>query len=90
MKPAHQGLYRIEPLGRQHDRAGFCCGVESLDSYLKTHASQDIKRKANAVFVLVAEESPEKVAGISRSALTGLRQAWFPKRPGSIFRGTRR
>jgi len=32
MKSAHAGLYRVEPLGKQHDRDAFLCGVESLDN----------------------------------------------------------
>jgi predicted GNAT family N-acyltransferase len=79
MKSAHEGLYRIEPLGRQHDRAGFCCGVESLDGYLKTQASQDMKRKANAVFVLVAEESAEKIAGYFTLCAYGLAPGEVPE-----------
>jgi predicted GNAT family N-acyltransferase len=79
MKSAHEGLYRIEPLGRQHYRAGFCCGVESLDSYLKTQASQDMKRKANAVFVLVPEESPEKIAGYFTLCAYGLAPGDVPE-----------
>ena len=55
--------YFLEPLGKQHDRAGFHCGVESLDLYLKTQASQDMRRKANAVFVLAPRESPNRIAG---------------------------
>jgi predicted GNAT family N-acyltransferase len=46
-----------------HDRAGFTCGVESLDRYLKTQAGQDVRRKANAVFVLVLETKLERVLG---------------------------
>jgi GNAT superfamily N-acetyltransferase len=51
------------PLGEMHDHAGFTCGVESLDRYLKTQAGQDVRRKANAVFVLVLETEPERVLG---------------------------
>lgn len=46
-------VFRLELLGKQHDRSSFSCGIESLDQYLKTQASQDLRRKANAVFVLV-------------------------------------
>jgi predicted GNAT family N-acyltransferase len=52
---------RIVPLGELHDRAGFSCGVENLDRYLKTQAGQDVRRKANAVFVLGSEAEPERV-----------------------------
>ena len=55
--------YLLEPLGKQHDRAGFHCGVESLDLYLKTQASQDMRRKANAVFQLAPRESPDRIGG---------------------------
>ena len=43
----------IEGLAPHHDRKDFSCGVDSLDRYLRTQASQDVRRKANAVFVLV-------------------------------------
>lgn len=54
---------RLEPLGRVYDRASFSCGVESLDTYLKTQAAQDVRHKANAVFVLTAPSSPRVVLG---------------------------
>ena len=63
MGQAGEVLYRLEPLGKHHERAGFSCGVESLDVYLKTQASQDMRRKANAVFILVPEDSPGTIAG---------------------------
>jgi len=55
--------FRLEPLGKQHDRAGFTCGVDSLDSYLRSQASQDMRRRANAVFVLVPTQVPDEVVG---------------------------
>ncbi|MGH7285502.1 MAG: GNAT family N-acetyltransferase [Polyangiaceae bacterium] len=54
---------RLEPLGKVHDRARLACGVESLDVYLRTQASQDMRRKANAVFVLVAATEPHSILG---------------------------
>jgi len=50
-------------LAQQHDRAAFSCGVQSLDHYLKTQASQDMRRKANAVFVMVGAEAPTRIVG---------------------------
>lgn len=55
--------FRLEPLGKQHDRAAFSCGVQSLDQYLKTQASQDMRRKANAVFVMVGADAPTRIIG---------------------------
>ena len=42
----------VVPLDDGHDRAGFSCGVESLDRYFRTQAGQDVRRRANGVFVL--------------------------------------
>jgi GNAT superfamily N-acetyltransferase len=72
-------LYRLEALGKQHDRAAFCCGVESLDAYLKTQASQDMRRKANAVFVLVPEDSPGRIAGYFTLCAYGLSPGAIPE-----------
>ena len=66
------GRLRVEPLGPAHDRAGFSCGVENLDRYLKQQASQDVRRKANAVFVLVEIEAPVVVVGY----FTCVRPVW--------------
>jgi hypothetical protein len=49
---------QIVLLDEQHDRASFTCGVESLDRYLQTQAGQDVRRKANAVFVLSELDAP--------------------------------
>ncbi len=74
-----QGLFLLEPLGKQHDRDGFSCGVESLDAYLKTQASQDMRRKANAVFVLVPEGAPSKIAGYFTLCACGLSPGAIPE-----------
>jgi GNAT superfamily N-acetyltransferase len=45
--------FRFEPLDKKkHDRAAFSCEQESLDRYLKAHASQEIKKRITAVYVL--------------------------------------
>jgi GNAT superfamily N-acetyltransferase len=72
-------LYRLEPLSRHHDRNGFHCGVESLDLYLKTQASQDMRRKANAVFVLAPKNSPCLIAGYFTLCAHGLAPGAIPE-----------
>ncbi len=42
----------IELLNKKHNRKDFDCGKELLNDYLKTQASQDIKRKLSVCFVL--------------------------------------
>jgi GNAT superfamily N-acetyltransferase len=79
----------IVVLGALRDRAGFTCGVESLDRYLRTQAGQDVRRKANAVFVLSAEDAPERVLGyytlcatsISHSAAPEVARKHIPRYP---------
>ena len=73
------GHYQLEPLGKHHDREGFHCGVESLDFYLKTQASQDMRRKANAVFVLVQKSSPRQIAGYFTLCAYGLAPGTIPE-----------
>jgi len=47
----------IEPLGAQHDRAAFSCGVEALDRYLIHQASQDARNHVAAPFILRQHDS---------------------------------
>jgi GNAT superfamily N-acetyltransferase len=89
MTRIEEQLYRLEPLGKQHDRESFRCGVESLDAYLKTQASQDMRRKANAVFVLRPEGEPGRIAGyftlcaygVSPGAVPEAAQKYIPRYP---------
>lgn len=69
---------RVDPLGPQHDRAAFSCGVDSLDAYLKTQASQDVRRKANAVFVLTEAAQPSVILGYFNLCATALDQGDVP------------
>jgi GNAT superfamily N-acetyltransferase len=70
---------RVEPLGPQHDRMGFTCGIESLDGYLRTQASQDMRRKANAVFVLVPLDIPARIIGYFTLCAYTLSQGAVPE-----------
>jgi len=54
---------QIVLLDEKHDRGSFTCGVESLDRYLQTQAGQDVRRKANAVFVLSEQDAPAHILG---------------------------
>jgi predicted GNAT family N-acyltransferase len=70
---------RVEPLASAHDRAHFSCGVESLDTYLRTQAGQDVRRKANAVFVLVAAARPKDILGYFTLCASALSQGNVPE-----------
>ncbi|OFV96061.1 MAG: GNAT family N-acetyltransferase [Acidobacteria bacterium RIFCSPLOWO2_12_FULL_54_10] len=53
--------FLVQPLGPHHDRAGFSCGVEPLDDYLKRQARQDVRKRVSAAFVLTP--NGETIAG---------------------------
>jgi GNAT superfamily N-acetyltransferase len=78
MVAPEESLYRLEPLTRDHDRDGFSCGVISLDLYLKTQSSQDMRRKANAVFVLNPQDAPSRIAGYFTLCAYGLAPGEIP------------
>lgn len=45
--------FRIEALGAQHDRGGFDCGVEASAPYFPVQASQDVRRRVTACYVVL-------------------------------------
>ncbi|MBS1578296.1 MAG: GNAT family N-acetyltransferase [Bacteroidetes bacterium] len=47
----------IALLDKQHNRREFDCGKEMLNSYIQYQASQDVKRKLSACFVLKDNQS---------------------------------
>ncbi len=70
---------RIVPLDARHDGAGFSCGVESLDRYLETQAGQDVRRKANAVFVLSERGQPVRILGYYTLCAMAISQGDVPE-----------
>jgi len=79
MAPRPSDDLQIALLHERHDRNGFTCGVESLDRYLKTQASQDVRRKANAVFVLGGPGDPARVLGFYTLCATAIAQGVVPE-----------
>lgn len=69
----------IVPLDDGHDRAGFTCGVESLDRYFQTQAGQDVRRRANGVFILADRSDPGRVLGYYTLCATALAQGDVPE-----------
>ena len=56
------GPFRLETLRAEHDRTRFHCGVAALDAYLRTQATQDVRRRVSACYVAVEAET-DAVAG---------------------------
>ena len=83
-----QNDYRIEALGKQHDRSRFSCGVEPLDRYVREQAGQDARRRVAAPFVLCEGKSNAVLGYYTLSALSVDVGAWpedvakkLPKHP---------
>jgi ribosomal protein S18 acetylase RimI-like enzyme len=70
--------FRIEPLGPDHDRSGFCCGTEALDRYFREPVTQDVRRRVTACYVSL-EASGAKIAGYSTLAAAGVPLADIPQ-----------
>ena len=55
--------FRLEALNdEQHDRQVFACGQEPLDRYIRTQATQDIRRRISACFVAVQQATNQLAA----------------------------
>jgi GNAT superfamily N-acetyltransferase len=68
--------YRVEPLGKRHDRSAFSCGVEPLDRYLREQARQDARRRVAVPFVLCEGNSNAVLGYYTLSALSVDVGAW--------------
>ena len=62
--------YRVETLGKQHDRSGFTCGSEPLDRYLRVQAGQDTRKRVAATFVLCEGTSNTVIGFYTLSAIS--------------------
>lgn len=79
------GQFRIEALAPEHDRAAFTCGSDPLDKYLREQASQDMRRRTSACYVVI-DEKTNAIAGYYTLAagsvpLTDLSEAMAKKLP---------
>jgi predicted GNAT family N-acyltransferase len=68
----------IQPLGRLHDRVAFSCGKDALDRYFRTQASQDVKKRVAATFVLVDPGNERRVLGFYTLSATSIRLSDLP------------
>jgi ribosomal protein S18 acetylase RimI-like enzyme len=63
----------VERLNATHDRKGFDCGVDALNSFLQTQARKEMERRSAVTYVLVDIAHPAEVIGYySLSAATVL------------------
>lgn len=63
MSSEFDSLWVIEPLTKSHNRTSFSCGNETLDHYLKEQASQDLRRRVAAPFILTLNNDHKTIVG---------------------------
>jgi GNAT superfamily N-acetyltransferase len=73
---ANEERLRVEPLGSHHDRSGFESGVEPLDRYLRSQASQDARKNMAAPFVLMLRDGT--IAGYYTLSSTSVKLGELP------------
>ncbi len=61
--------YSITALDPKHDRSGFACGIDALDRYLASQATQDVRRRVCCCFV-ATPLGTEVIAGFYTLAAT--------------------
>lgn len=69
-RAASTSHWRIEALAKHHARAGFTCGADALDRYLRQQARQDADKHVAAPFVLVEPPGVEVLGCYTLSAST--------------------
>lgn len=69
----------VAPLGSQHDRARFECGVPALNDYLQRRARQDAERGAAVTYVLVPASRPAMVVGYYTLSSTAVKLTAWPE-----------
>lgn len=69
--------FLVQALRKEHDRD--TCGVASLDAYLKTQATQDMRRKTTAVFVMVRSDEPRRILGYFTLCAFALERGEIPE-----------
>lgn len=65
-------------LNPEHDRSGFNCGVEQLDTYIKKISNQDMKRFLNVVHVMT-ENDDKRVIGFYTLSNISINRLMLPE-----------
>lgn len=63
--------FRFEVLRAEHDRTAFSSGVEPLDRYFREQATQDIRRRVSACYVVI-DVATSTIAGYYTLAAGGV------------------
>ncbi|MDD9303022.1 MAG: GNAT family N-acetyltransferase [Desulfobacter sp.] len=79
-------MNRFEELNRSHNRAGFDCGEEELNGFLKNLARQNLKKGLSRTFVLTAKQIPEEILGFFTLSLFEIKAERLPEKFAKKYR----
>src|SRR5210317_920364 len=82
-------MLQIGLLGKEHDRKNFDCGEPELNLFLQQTVRQHLDKGISRTFVLIDDESPQKILGffslvVCEVVATKLPQKWANKYPSRI------
>jgi GNAT superfamily N-acetyltransferase len=77
--------WRIEALGRPHERSQFACSVPALDDYLARFARQNHESGIAKTFVAVAPDSPRRILGYYSISAGAIERENLPQRAAKRF-----
>ena len=70
--------YKIELLGKHHNRKDFDCGEEKLNQYLLAVASQHTKKGVSRTYVIIEVGRPDKILGFVTLTACEIKAEFLP------------
>lgn len=77
--------WRVDALGKSHDRRRFACGVPALDEYLARFARQNHESGVAKTFVAAGPGSPRRVLGYYSISAGAIGRGNLPARAAKRF-----
>ena len=73
-------MLKIKTLKKNHDRAGFDCGTDELNKYLRRTARQHLEKGMSRTFVFVDDTNPTKIIGYYTLAACEIQVEKLPRK----------
>ena len=73
-------MFKIKELEREHNRSGFDCGNNALNSYLKNIARQYLNKGISRTFVIFDDQSPNVILGFYTLAACEIHADKLPRK----------
>ncbi|MCD4719918.1 MAG: GNAT family N-acetyltransferase [Desulfobacula sp.] len=80
-------MNQFEELNRSHNRAGFDCGVEELNIFLKNLARQNLKKGLSRTFVLTEKRIPKEILGFYTLSIFEINALKLPEKFVRKYKG---